>query len=104
MRAKYRLPGMLNGCELGFDMVYNSGWVRDYYRPASSTNPERLYEWIGGKTLWGGFIQYRWKTGKKHGHVINLGSRNIFDKLHTGLGSTRSMGRQVYLSYTYTFR
>lgn len=101
--AKYQFPGVLKGFSIGASMRYRSGWVRANYRPASPTDAERLYEWIGGVTLWNGFIRYEWKSGKLR-QSLSLNSSNIFDKIHTGNGSTRSLGCQVNLTYRVTYK
>jgi outer membrane receptor protein involved in Fe transport len=104
-RARYRLPpGLFRGFTIGADVICRSGWVRGYYRAPTSSSAGRLYEWRPGNILWGGFLRYEWKSGKKASHQLNLNCRNALDKLHTGLGATRSLGRQVNLTYKIIYR
>lgn len=104
-RARYRLPrGLFRGFTIGADVTWHSGWVRGYYTAPTSSSAGRLYEWRPGNVLWGGFLRYEWKSGKKASHQLNLNCRNMLDKLHTGLGATRSLGRQVNLTYKIIYR
>ena len=102
--AKYKFTGFLRGFETGATVRYQSNWTRAHYKAPTPTTAEQLEEIIGGTTIWRAFLKYRWTTGNSTTHTLQLNASNLFDKFYTGFGSTPSLGLQVNLTYTISFR
>ncbi len=104
LAAKYRFDGWLKGVEVNARVRYQSDWIRTNYMPDIYPNAAaNIEERIGGVPLWGGSIAYKWSR-KKVDHSLLLAASNLFDKINTGVGSSRSMGLQVSLTYRIKYR
>lgn len=95
--ARYRFAGALKGLAAGASLRYTGGYVR------GNPTATRRYEEAAPKQIYAAFLSYGWRSGRLS-HTLRLNGNNVFDKLVVGPDLNLSLGRQLLVTYTVSFR
>lgn len=95
--ARYRFSGALKGLTAGASLRYTGSYVR------ANATATRRYEEAAPKQIYAAFLSYGWRSGRLS-HTLRLNGNNVFDKLVVGPDLNLSMGRQLIVTYTASFR
>ncbi len=99
------LLGHFNTGSLKHALLFTAGASLRYTGSYVRANPTatRRYEEAAPKQIYAAFLSYGWRSGRLS-HTLRLNGNNVFDKLVVGPDLNLSMGRQLIVTYTASFR
>ncbi len=95
--------GPLKGLKFGASVSYRGDYLHTRASYNSNGVRTRFREEYPSVTLWGGFVGYSWKTGKKWSHSLAANGLNLFNKNYVQDTARLARGREIRVSYTLSY-